>query len=599
MQNRPLLARLDRLRKIHLSNITPQSTKWLLEAIEVPSECSVILKSEVDRNPELTLLPSNVPDLPARCLSGASKILITIREPLIRFRSDGLWNLHLRFTSAVVVRDLLLWLGVDEERTTIDSRGPVPPTELKCDKFYREMPDDFYEPLSGLKSIRRIAGTSRYAWSLPRFQVLGARNVDSESDGEVSPPAVFFPSLEEISVSFKGYGPSTFDFLSKAITDRRRSHEEAGTVDRLRAVRFEDPRANSRAADQAHVSTAPLKLLAFISLLKVATSPETTYIATTIHKLSPEILGIIFNYFMPPEWEPQRKPRNTIARVCRHWRAIVEESPVLWSSISLADDAGSILKSLIKSGALGLGFGSRPKGTGNRSDQYIPRHLIDKQKWYWRFALEHRNRWRVVNLQFMELPWSKKNPADLLQPVPTPELREFTLQVFNEEVPPTKALELFRGSLSNLRRLSLQFVPIDWSEFVAPQLIDLRLINIKHLGPTLLQLFDILFACPSLERVVIKSVRSLEDIPAPSEYHLRPIAQLDRLREIHLSNITPKSTKWLLEAIKIPPECSVYLESEVDRSPEDVLLPSNIPDLPAKCLSGLSNIVITAREPYT
>ncbi|KAG8997269.1 hypothetical protein FRB90_012531 [Tulasnella sp. 427] len=386
LQNRPLPARLDRLRKIHLSNITPQSTKWLLEAIEIPSECSVILKSEVDRNPELTLLPSNVRDLPARCLSGASKILITIREPLIRFRSDGLWSLHLRFTSAVFVRDLLLWLGVDEEWTTIDSCGPVPLIELKCDKFTREMPDDFYEPLSGLQSIRRIAGASRYAWSLPRFQVLGARNVNvaSESDGG-SPSAISFPGLEEISVSFKGYGPSTFDFLSKMITDRRRLHEEAGTVDRLRAIKFEDPRANSRAADQADVTTAPLKLLAFINLLKgVLAEPPKSMMAsaktklsenvldnqinaeairdpTTIYHLPPEILGIIFNYRMPPAWEAQSKPRKTISSVCQHWHAVVEKTPMLWSAICCTEGMDSILEALIKSGERRLDFGSRAK----------------------------------------------------------------------------------------------------------------------------------------------------------------------------------------------------------------------------------------------
>ncbi|KAG8997268.1 hypothetical protein FRB90_012530 [Tulasnella sp. 427] len=174
---------------------------------------------------------------------------------------------------------------------------------------------------------------------------------------------------------------------------------------------------------------------------------------------------------------------------------------------------------------------------------------------------------------------------------------ELALQVFLEEISSPKVVDIIRGPLPNLRRLALHAVPIKWSEFVAPQLIDLRLINIKHLGPTLLQLLDVLIGCPNLEKVVIKAIPSLEDIPQ----YLRdrsPVVRLDRLRKIHLSNITPRLTKWLLEAIMMPPEGSVHLQSEVDRNPEDSLFPTNVPDLPAKCLSGGSKILITVRDSY-
>ncbi|KAG8988768.1 hypothetical protein FRB90_002553 [Tulasnella sp. 427] len=257
----------------------------------------------------------------------------------------------------------------------------------------------------------------------------------------------------------------------------------------------------------------------------------------------------------------------------------------------------SISEALFKSGQLGLDFRSWAREIEDAPTAGMIADLVERQEEYWRFVLTHRNRWRTVNFQFIALS-STRVPADLRSSMTTSDLKEFSIVVFQEGEPPAGELDLLNGYLPNLRRLVLQIVPIKWSEFFAPNLHVLRLIDITHFGPSLLQLHYILDFCPILENIVIKSVWSLQETPAPTpECNRRPVVRLDRLRKIVLSHITPESTRWLLEAIQIPSECSVVLESDVDRSPETTLLPSHVPDLRAKCLKGASRILIKVRWP--
>ncbi|KAG8986133.1 hypothetical protein FRB90_004199 [Tulasnella sp. 427] len=319
--------------------------------------------------------------------------------------------------------------------------------------------------------------------------------------------------------------------------------------------------------------------------------------STPIHKLPPEIPGTIFYYVMPPGWQRQSNTRKTIASVCQDWSAVVDGTPMLWSSICCADGMESISEALLKSGQLGFDFRSWASEIEDAPTAGMIADLVERQEDYWRFVLTHRNRWRTVNLQFIELS-STRVPADLRGFMTTSDLKEFSIVVFQDGEPPARELDLLNGYLPNLRRLVLQIVPIKWSEFFAPNLHVLRLIDITHYGPSLLQLHYILDYCPILEDSVIKSVWSLQEIPAPTpECNRRPVVRLDRLRKIVVSHITPESTRWLLEAIQIPSECSVVLESDVDRSPETTLLPSHVPDLRAKCLKGASRILIKVRWP--
>ncbi|KAG8952743.1 hypothetical protein FRC04_003666 [Tulasnella sp. 424] len=303
--------------------------------------------------------------------------------------------------------------------------------------------------------------------------------------------------------------------------------------------------------------------------------------SSPVHLVPAEILATIFHYTLPSEAEAQQGARTVLASVCRHWNIVVNDSPILWSAICHSDPIGSISTSLAKSGEASLdvygAWGILPHDTSLSSLEMIA-DRDGRQRTFWTLVSSHRRRWRTLDLQFGVPP---VHPS-VVNPGATPLLERLSLSMPYKVWPSREPLDLLEGPIPRLRHLFLDSVPIRWGSFSAPNLSILHLENLGYIDP---YLSDILTPCPNLTEITLESITSLTGTALT---RLHPV-ELHRLRVLVFKHI---GAQWILEGLRLPAECSVSLEGRVHGHPKDSLFPSHLPDLPTKCLSKASRIVI-------
>ncbi|KAG8922367.1 hypothetical protein FRC01_014128 [Tulasnella sp. 417] len=225
--------------------------------------------------------------------------------------------------------------------------------------------------------------------------------------------------------------------------------------------------------------------------------------------------------------------------------------------------------------------------------QVQPRTLLSSaaelpqgQREFWEMVSSHRRRWRSVDLELIAPLDGSAVPNLEINPM----LEHLSLSFTRQLWPVDEPLELFAEPKPHLRHLSLITVPIRWSTFSAPKLSVLRLFGLEEsLGPSLLQLYDILEACPNLEELAVESIASLARSQPLDPPHL---VELHRLAKLLLKHIEARAVKWLLDGLRMPSDCSVLLFGLVHGDPKDSLFPDYLTDLPEKCLSRASKITV-------
>ncbi|KAG8952742.1 hypothetical protein FRC04_003665 [Tulasnella sp. 424] len=625
---------LHRLRGLLFKYISAGAVQQLLEALRVAAECSVSLQGRVRGHPKDSLFPSHLPDLPTKCLSRASRIVIVVQE-------DGLWSLNLTLDDMNVIREVLLWLDVTEA----SPHAEAIPIEMEWSDDVHPK-DVFFHLVSGFGNIRRITIYPTFGPCSPCH--LGARKLDGSPS---------FPGLRELRI--KEPTDEAVEAINVSIRERQAAHKWNMSVETLQTIIFDGVEGGvgsgavrplsinsdifrsllhivnesniqvwwyegfGKAANATSVITAPIMKSFESNLMNPQNKTNASNTQQSehnveihakdknqdevpsrpidikgsgnasgpVHLIPAELLATILYYALPPETEAQQDARKTLASVCRYWNIVVNSSPTLWSAISHRDPLGSISTSLAKSQEAGLDVYGAWGGLPYNASLKMLAGQVRSQRAFWTLVSSHRRRWRSIGLQFFAPP----NHSFGLGPAAAPLLEHLSLSMSSKVWFTREPLDLFEGPIPRLLRLFLDTVPLRWSSLSAPNLSILHLTNIGNLGPHLSQLYDILTTCPNLTEMNLESIPSLAasrplDPPLPVE--------LRRLRVLVFKSISASAVQWLLEGLRVPAECSVSLHGRVEGHPKDSLFPSHLPDLPTKCLSKASHIVIVVQEGF-
>ncbi|KAG8922369.1 hypothetical protein FRC01_014130, partial [Tulasnella sp. 417] len=305
--------------------------------------------------------------------------------------------------------------------------------------------------------------------------------------------------------------------------------------------------------------------------------------AAPLHRLPPEIFLEILKLSLLPEGQAQAQERTKLTLVCHYWHTVVENSPILWSTICSHDTIADVSKAFLKSGEtqlniVGFWTESHTHWTPNQLQD-----LSNAQDAFLNEIAKHSRRWRSLKLNLL-VP----SPRFMTE-IAAPQLEYLSLTMLRRRWTGTEALDLFNGRPTpRLRYLSLDNVPIKWNTLSSPNLTTLAIRNVRNLGPSLSQLLDALSSCPGLTSLSITWVPSLED----SSPVTGPV-ELPRLQNLTIESLGVLTVNHIMENLQMPTNCHVRLQLRVRGDPKASLFRSDLSHLFQFCLVQCSGITVT------
>ncbi|KAH9829172.1 uncharacterized protein C8Q71DRAFT_912011 [Rhodofomes roseus] len=238
------------------------------------------------------------------------------------------------------------------------------------------------------------------------------------------------------------------------------------------------------------------------------------------------------------------RPRASARKmdVCRHWRDVIKDTPVLWTEIRLFEGRKCLDLCLLRSKGAGLSISlpehtdlaerlSQPAGARVDFSTIIP------------LLIPHHLRIKSINIYLREGPREIHTDSfwQLLD-VSLPALVVLALGVEHGS-----SLKWTPNHLPSLQSLSLTSVTPDWTKLPFSQLTSLRLSYIRFPnGSRFASLLDLLEACVSLEVVAYDGLRD-RSTPHVATH----IVPLPRMRSFHLTG-THAGISGLLARISLP-----------------------------------------------
>lgn len=268
-----------------------------------------------------------------------------------------------------------------------------------------------------------------------------------------------------------------------------------------------------------------------------------------ISQLPLEVLIKVFQLvIMKSTWgqRPLFDDLKWLSLTCTRWRAIVTNTPSLWTLIVTENSVDRNQQALIKSFPypLVLEFDLRRDLEGGRGE-VIPAYRRD---YSFIQACSHIKRWKSLKL---ELPKRQR----LLQPLEDacPLLERAVIVVTNHRE--TRAtVNLFGGDAPKLTVLTLSGFSIPWTSTI---LSGLRILSISSPGsahPSVLQLLQIAENCPQLAQFTISDLAWHAGLLLS---HSRGPTLLNSLEEFKLLDLPFEAAFQLLCQIKAP-NCNVF-----------------------------------------
>ncbi|KAG8917812.1 hypothetical protein FRC01_002199, partial [Tulasnella sp. 417] len=263
-----------------------------------------------------------------------------------------------------------------------------------------------------------------------------------------------------------------------------------------------------------------------------------------------EILEVVLLLSLPTMDVAQAPQKTALALVCRSWNAIIESSPMFWSTISIKDNISYVERSLLKSGKSPIdvyGFCSN-KGT-----------LVDEELLY-RFLRKvqpHAKRWRHVTLQVVEggKPYTLGGVFPLLESIKLRSKNEASVPIGYRSLTGSP-----RERPPRLRKMVLRSVSLgSWSISFPPSLEKLDLKNVRIQASSSFQLLSLLAGSPNLVSLRLLSTRERNVTTAP-------IAELPALRKLVLDDVSEVLIRRLLEHLRLPDDCTITITCRVSGS---------------------------------
>ncbi|KAG8974556.1 hypothetical protein FRC05_007188 [Tulasnella sp. 425] len=298
-----------------------------------------------------------------------------------------------------------------------------------------------------------------------------------------------------------------------------------------------------------------------------------------------EILVEILAYSLPPLTHAQARPRTTLALVCRHWNAVVEGTPILWSKIMWWDSLSQVERSLTKSDTHPIDI------DGYWAFQYLRHPESDKFRRFLELVNCHMARWRHVNLMLVRdvSLGHTGSPAPLLE----------SLQVHNGEYfwgvnrQVTKLHIAWMPRLREVQIHGLELVQLDIP--FPPTLSKLIITGVMFSTPSFLKLHTILISCPGL--TVLKLSARHDDWNEDDDWTTFPVVELPILRELTLLRPEKQVIQTILQRLQFPRECVVQLNSWFsDPDPSATLTSSLAHHRDYLHNGGINQITVTVRR---
>ncbi|RDX40415.1 hypothetical protein OH76DRAFT_338173 [Lentinus brumalis] len=303
--------------------------------------------------------------------------------------------------------------------------------------------------------------------------------------------------------------------------------------------------------------------------------------AVTIDDLPNELLVKIFVLYGPPRrsdiepFEPGTKPERRDAcrwaplmGVCRHWRTVALETPLLWQVVDVGESTKWLELALVRTrdAVLELYFHAHPT-----SVKTLP------------MLLPHMHRVRKLLLPPMSIVYLLF--LSVIQPVAFPVLDELRLWVDKPEAQiPVEYVpfDLSPTRFPTLRVLHLQNTVVPWTAATMSRLRYLNLHSCSPAGPrpSFAQFMDVIEACGELEELVLHHFISWFASPSPHD-STRTI-HLPKLRKLVLGDAAASIAHFIAN-VYIQETVTVRLEGCVDSELQGgfrSLLPGDASHLP-------------------
>ncbi|KAG8992886.1 hypothetical protein FRB94_011211 [Tulasnella sp. JGI-2019a] len=219
-----------------------------------------------------------------------------------------------------------------------------------------------------------------------------------------------------------------------------------------------------------------------------------------------------------------------LVRVCREWRRIMDNTPSLWAYLSSSYPLPANFECLARSNQapLHISFNYRwLKYEGGRE-------LYTK-------IFEEVHRWKTVKLHNVTIEALNKLEnwaAPLLETLDVQWNLETTLRTIN----------LFCGSASRLRHLTLININIPWDSNLFSRLRTLHIYHYQIYSPSAQEVVQVLQSCPGLTRFRLHLPPEVHPGPIPLETPIIELLQLDYLS----LRVHPLMTEHLLRRMRTP-----------------------------------------------
>lgn len=319
----------------------------------------------------------------------------------------------------------------------------------------------------------------------------------------------------------------------QALPDAKTRHAETQARWTLQQIRS----CSTRVGVSAELSTTDLKATMhhLLSTRRLALN-----VPLPIHRLPSEILVDIFTKSLHL-WS--RNTRHTYQErlytlrcVSAAWRALIDNSPSLWTTVSYGDPLRTVRDALVRSG---------------NSPFHVTHNMCVIRKSspadFLVLVRQHVHRWRTFTV--FGLPTGEAEQLlGLMAGCHAPELRELSIG-HTGSIKGTK--DFFEGPTRYLRRVKLYgSYLLPWNSALLSNLHALHLGELSRGGPSADQVDSILRASPALVELTLERFSPQGGIE-PSINQNRPFALLS-LKSFTMDSLTPTLTNHILNNIRIP-----------------------------------------------
>lgn len=233
-----------------------------------------------------------------------------------------------------------------------------------------------------------------------------------------------------------------------------------------------------------------------------------------VQRLPNEILSSIFATGLNGAEDEEALVLSNVMLVCRRWASVVQDTPVLWSQITIGPQhsLSRALDRLARSKSVPLDisivFNPQREFFDARSSAVIAQALD--------LLVPQMQRWRSFRLALPDTMQTHSVLARCNLPAPllaTLHVRTFNTHHWAEEAASPLPLPLLTGLAPGLRECVLHSFPFDWSTLASLR-TGLRVLDIggywSGVPPSVHSILNVLRACPELEELVLSNMTDID-----------------------------------------------------------------------------------------